>query len=339
VPSNSGILAQDAATESVSPPTEAVEIILLPQAQVMEQVVKIGDVAEIHGGNKYFRSRIADLDIADRPEEKQSSEISQIRIALRLNLAGYAQDEFRISGSDAVEVVATQQQPELPETQHPEFQHPVLDVRIQTAARQSFATQLDVSPDRIQIHLLKPLPTLKQLGLSPHVRIAARPMNKVRLGDLKMDFEFHDGPRLVRVIPATLNVELRGQVAVAAKRIDVGQVLSSKTVRFEEKLVRRVEELSKPEDVLGKSVRMTITEGSILRKIDLTEIADRPTVLIHPRDVVRMVARSGNLTVMLSNGTALQKGELGQIIRVRNPRSNRILSGRVIASGEVLVNF
>ena len=59
--------------------------------------------------------------------------------------------------------------------------------------------------------------------------------------------------------------------------------------------------------------------------------------LVKPRDVVRVTARKGSLTVTLHQAEALQSGEAGQLVRVRNLASNRVVVGKVVAAGEVEV--
>ena len=58
-------------------------------------------------------------------------------------------------------------------------------------------------------------------------------------------------------------------------------------------------------------------------------------MLIQPRDIVRVVAQTGGLTVVLQAAEAMEQGRKGQLIRVRNVKSKKILVGRVISDSEV----
>ncbi len=71
---------------------------------------------------------------------------------------------------------------------------------------------------------------------------------------------------------------------------------------------------------------------------DLPEAARSRPILVHRRDVVRLVARSRFFTVT-ATGQALQDGRLGQFIRVRNLKSQRVVVGRVVDRGVVEVIF
>jgi hypothetical protein len=75
-------------------------------------------------------------------------------------------------------------------------------------------------------------------------------------------------------------------------------------------------------------------EGGVISK---QEKVDDP-VLIKPRDVVRLVAQIGSVRVT-ALGEALQDGRAGQMIRVRNTNSNKIVTGRVLDRNHVAVEY
>jgi hypothetical protein len=62
-------------------------------------------------------------------------------------------------------------------------------------------------------------------------------------------------------------------------------------------------------------------------------------IVIRPRDVVRLSVRGQGLTVSIPAAEALQSGRVGDSIRVRNPRSGRIVAGRVVSAGEVEIEL
>jgi hypothetical protein len=64
---------------------------------------------------------------------------------------------------------------------------------------------------------------------------------------------------------------------------------------------------------------------------------EQPT-LVKARDMVRLLARVGSFRVT-ALGEAQQDGRAGQLIRVRNVDSNRIISGRVVDQRVVEVDY
>jgi Chaperone for flagella basal body P-ring formation len=65
--------------------------------------------------------------------------------------------------------------------------------------------------------------------------------------------------------------------------------------------------------------------------------AEHP-ILIKGHDLVRLVARIGDIRVM-ARAEALQEGRAGEVIRVRNIDSDKIVSGRVAEAGVVEVDY
>lgn len=64
----------------------------------------------------------------------------------------------------------------------------------------------------------------------------------------------------------------------------------------------------------------------------------RQVVAVQSQSTVKIIARSGNLWVS-AQGTALTRGRIGDIIKVRNESSKKVLSARVIDSQTVEVVF
>ncbi len=61
-------------------------------------------------------------------------------------------------------------------------------------------------------------------------------------------------------------------------------------------------------------------------------------VILKARDPVRLVARIGSVQVT-ARGEAVEDGRLGQIVRVRNIDSSRIVSGRLMENNVVEVDY
>jgi flagella basal body P-ring formation protein FlgA len=83
-------------------------------------------------------------------------------------------------------------------------------------------------------------------------------------------------------------------------------------------------------------------EGSILRKpvgpgslISLGDVED--AMVVRSGSSVRLVAEANGLGVE-ANGVALQRGGIGDVIKVKNLSSRKILSGTIIGVGRVKIN-
>lgn len=125
------------------------------------------------------------------------------------------------------------------------------------------------------------------------------------------------------------------EVLVAARPLPRGVVLTQDVIRQER---RNVADLARawytePKQLLGLETRQAIRAGEVFS----------PQLLISPRLIHRgqeliLFATSGTMTVTMK-GQALEDGAEGDIIRVRNLSSERIVEGRVVGGNRVRVSL
>jgi len=84
-------------------------------------------------------------------------------------------------------------------------------------------------------------------------------------------------------------------------------------------------------EAVGLQVRRAIYPGRPILMRDLG-----PPVLVSRNGLVRMRYLRGGLDIA-SEGRALDKGELGQVIRVMSLGSKTVVTGRVLADGSIAV--
>jgi biotin operon repressor len=123
------------------------------------------------------------------------------------------------------------------------------------------------------------------------------------------------------------------------------------TVRTVRRDVERLRDLGYPIDADAGVVGVAaVAHGDI--EIAVGAEGQRAAVVVHLRLVdlhdqplgvriapVRVVARKSGLTVMLSSAEALQSGNKGESIRVRNRQSGRTLTGRIVGPAELEIRF
>ncbi|NVK43080.1 MAG: flagellar basal body P-ring formation protein FlgA [Oceanospirillaceae bacterium] len=129
----------------------------------------------------------------------------------------------------------------------------------------------------------------------------------------------------------TARVEVLRDVIVSRRPLGRGEILGNRDI-----VVRQVDisdnsrgYYTRPEDVIGRSASRNIANGSLLNAGMLTE----PT-LIHRGDSLIIEVRRGTLRIR-AQGTALEDGEKGEQIRVRNDSSGEEIRARVVARGLV----
>lgn len=136
-------------------------------------------------------------------------------------------------------------------------------------------------------------------------------------------------------IYAKANVRVFQQVAVLARPLPKGAVLDQGAVVLEsvDTAALRQGYFTSLEQVLGRRLKNSLPKGSVLLPQHLAT-----TKVVSKGDAVTIRVSEGVLDVRMG-GHALMDGGLGQRIRVRNDRSQRVVEGVVQGPGEVQVAF
>jgi flagella basal body P-ring formation protein FlgA len=87
-----------------------------------------------------------------------------------------------------------------------------------------------------------------------------------------------------------------------------------------------------PEQVADAVFRQSIGAGRPIAAGDM----DRPD-LVKPGSSVTLVARVNGLGIEV-RGIAMQRGGIGDVIKVKNLSSKKILSGKIVDAGLVLIS-
>lgn len=128
------------------------------------------------------------------------------------------------------------------------------------------------------------------------------------------------------------NIKVFKDVAILRNTLRQGAIVSESDIELTAKDVAQLRGgYLQPEQAIGKSVRKTLSAGTVLISDHLAGIK-----LIRRGQAVTIRAQSANFDVSMP-GVALMDGEEGQRIRVRNEDSKRIVQGVVISEGIVRV--
>ncbi len=142
------------------------------------------------------------------------------------------------------------------------------------------------------------------------------------------------GPRPWTVyIPA--QVQLSGPVLVARRPLPRGTRLAREDLHVEYRDLARLGQdyLTAPEQAVGRELTRAVAPGRPIKHRFL-----KAPAVISRGERVTLVARSGGLEVRMK-GEALEDAGLGEVVRVRNLRSRRVVEGRVESRGVVEVGL
>jgi flagella basal body P-ring formation protein FlgA len=285
--------------------------------------LRLGDVAEIETADEAERRRFESVDLTDATPS--TNVIGRRLIDLRLQLAGFEASDYQLSGSPEVRLL-------LPATD------PINEARLEQQATAELSRHWLIPESDLQVRLAAPVRTQLEEVLAraaaPHVELLARSPQAV--GVVTLQLRLLDGDRLLAVRSAQFDVARRTNVLVSGEDLAPGTVLEGDLVRVETRFAAFTPEISKLEEVRGKRLARPLAAGEPLTRRHLvpTVSANEPPV-VQPRDAVRVTAHRNGLTIVLRQAEALQPARIGQLVRVRNLDSNRVVVGRVVEAGEV----
>jgi len=304
---------------------DGLQVELLPAAQVSDRMVHVTDVARISGGSAVQRDRIGSLDLAEITDEQSQVEITRGLVVARLLLGGESPASFEVIGES--ETLVSRQ---LTQGAGP---------RAVEAARKAIAQQLSLATADVVVQLSQPLTAeiSRLIDETETAQLTARTSNPPG-GRTRVDLWLSDGKGGQTVRPIAVDVRFRQLAPVAARKLSARQKLAAEDITLEiRELPQRGATLTL-EQLAGRTLRNPVAAGEIIAERDLVVVVDEKSpILIKSRDLVHVTAKKRNLTLSLPAAEAMQSGRLGESIKLRNPTSTRIITGRVTGPGEVEV--
>lgn len=177
--------------------------------------------------------------------------------------------------------------------------------------------------------------------LDPRLRLAAcghaltgfLPAGSRRIGAITVGVRCDGQVPWTLYVPVTVHVY--GPIVVAARTLPRGTILQAGDLKTERRDLSRAIPgyLGNLKNALGMVLLRPLAPGNVLN-----ESAVKPRQLVRRGERVTIVAQLNGLVVR-SAGTALTNGAYGQMIRVRNTSSKRIIDAIVDAPGIVKISL
>ncbi|HVL01178.1 MAG TPA: flagellar basal body P-ring formation chaperone FlgA [Dongiaceae bacterium] len=131
------------------------------------------------------------------------------------------------------------------------------------------------------------------------------------------------------------NIRTYAQVVVAAAGIPAGTRLSGKEMTLQEQDVSLQYKgfYRSPDELAGFMTKRSIPAGQTITPLQVD-----PARLVSKGENVAILAEGGGILIRTS-GVALADGAMGDLIQVRNVKSNKIVEGRIVAPGQIQVSL
>ncbi|MFA5679687.1 MAG: flagellar basal body P-ring formation chaperone FlgA [Pseudomonas sp.] len=184
-----------------------------------------------------------------------------------------------------------------------------------------------INVNRLDPRLRLPLCPAKQI--SAQLESPAVPVGRVTV---RVSCDSSEAPwRLF--VPAT--VDLFQQVVISTRVLPRQAVISAVDITLRERNIGQISGgyLLQPEQAIGLRVRRPIAADAVLSPNQLEQ-----DEAVKRGDRVVITAANSRVAVRMP-GEALESGSIGNQIRVRNTRSDRIVRARIIAPGQVEVGM
>ncbi len=306
-------------TAAAEPPGGAAVLRLRPHAVATTRVVRVADLADLIGGPPALREHIARLDVAEVADKDARLTLSGKQVGFRLRLAGLPPESFRIEGESATVTVRFR---------------PVSAEVVVARVRQELLAGLPWAADEVQVTLVQPLtaplPALaddEELAVRAKMRPGTRPPGRVQ-----MDVQLVVRGEARLSLPLYFEVRPCVAVAVCKRRVEPGREVTEADFFVEQQPVAgNSADLASPATLKGCKARRMLLPGQPIRAADVEDGARQAEgpVLVKARESVKLQVRVGDLSVH-ALGQALQEGRRGQLIRVQNADSKKVLMARVI---------
>ncbi|GIW83047.1 MAG: hypothetical protein KatS3mg105_4854 [Gemmatales bacterium] len=318
------LLLLAATSRSVGVEAAPVAVEILPEVTIPGRRVLVADIARLTGGTANIRRRMASLDLGMMSSSPTT--IPRTQVFYRLLLAGFSPDTFRLGGAESTLVRP--------------WRDRLSQETIAEAARQHLLNRIPWSRKEVVVRLMQPVYFHVPVPPKQIVTLQAELAPDSNLvGVVRVDVSVYVDGKPQPPIPVVFNVRLYQRVAVAVARIDPGQRIDANKVYVDRRLTEEGREtLADPDAVIGRRAKRTIRPGHVITVADLSAPSDDAPIAVKRMDLVKAIARVGYLQVS-TLATALQDGRVGDIIRVRNNGSKKIVSARVVDRGLVEVDY
>ncbi|MCK4658376.1 MAG: flagellar basal body P-ring formation protein FlgA [Phycisphaerae bacterium] len=313
--------------------SEAGSVRLWLGAVVIEDVIRLGDVAQLHGFDADTKKALKELVITSAPEPG-GSRILPLS-AVREALAKHGVNRAKVIVKGAAECAVrrpVETSPPAPKVARqskstPNPQRDQTDGRtLRDAITAYFDRQLAAYGGRADINFGRT--SAGQLDLSePEFRFRLQPRSDSIIGLIQLEATILRDAVEVQKAPIVVTVAMLRDVAVSRRAINRGATVGAGDVHM---VTRRFTQLNRigfadPGEVIGMRARRFIPPGELVGTRDLERVP-----LVKRGQIVEVISRFGTISVTTA-AKVIEDGEYGQLVtlHMQGRRGARIV-GRVV---------
>lgn len=346
--------------------TGQLEIRLRPATKVMHPNVRLTDIATYFVNGKMcmlsdlprdLQVQLHQVQVVLLTHQRASATVTAAGLRAQLQRLRLIPGRCELIGADVLTVSIGEQSPPAPATNPFRFaglmthlakspsaqrlsQPAITDLSLERAIQDELARQFGMVPGDVQVRLFQKVinttPNFKDV-LNPVIQVTAP--TEFPYGRHSLPIRILDGQRIVKMQAVTVDVRLRQSILMTKRPIATGTKIVESMLKEEIRFTDRQSDQLSPGDVVGMMAARSFRANEMVAWSSLREastvaaVQSRP--LVNAREAVQVIAKKKGMTVVIPSAEALQAGRQGQLIRVRNLRSNKVISARVVAAGTV----
>jgi flagella basal body P-ring formation protein FlgA len=299
---------------------DPVQITLGPKAAVDDEIIRLGQIADISGGDAGQAEALREIEIGRAPLPSQSQLIHRSHIEMRLKQNDVDPDQCRITDAGPVKVMRNHTS--------------VTDAQIRAAVEEFIQAHAPWSPDQMKIRPIEYSQSIKLPPGAVTIEVMA-PKHTDWIGAVPFQVRFLVDGEAVKRTSVPAYIEVWQEVVLAAKPLGRNQPITREDLQIQTMNLARVptNAIVHVDQVLGRRANRAIAVNSVLRS-DQVELPP----IVRKGDVVQVLAESARLKIT-TQAVAQENGAIGQKIQVVNVGSKKSVHAQVLDAQTVRVEF
>jgi len=297
-----------------------VVLTVVPEAQVHGPHITLGEVAEVQGEPADTVARLRQVVLGQAPPAGVVRQLSRSSIVTSLRHGGFAVRELELKGATRVRVTRAAQR---------------LDPRqMEPAVRQALSERLPQTAARTMIRDIRGLHTVF-VAQGPVRYEVTVPGQRAVLGPASFALTISVADRVVKRLHGLASIAIVQEVVSLTRPVAQDEVITADAVTLTEVEVTQPlrQVVTQLEEVIGKRARRALAGHTPLSPRDVVTAP-----VVQKGDVVNIVLESPLIKVT-TVGEALEAGQPGETIRVKNTASNREVRAQVIDKHTVRIQL
>ncbi len=290
-----------------------VEVNLKKFTKVKGDTVYLKDIAVIkaEGEEPSFINFLKNLPVLKSPKPSTTISVSKNQLVFLLQKNHLALDSFKFSGSE--NCIITRDYKKLSTK------------KIEEKVRK-FINQKFEKVEIVSVNLTNKTYLIPSTSISEKIKIKSE-----SLKNLYLEYQIYENGNLTYKIPVTVSIKKYMKVVSAKRDIPKGKIITLEDLKTTEiEFKRRSNYITEIENAVGKVAKRDILKGTVIKTSLL-----KPDYKVKRRKNVKIIYRNGNINIELM-GLALENGAVGDIVKIKNISSGKVILCKVIKENTVI---